>query len=242
MGAESLREGESEVQVGPCGIWNGVCKVDDPKSFAAKLVEAYKTNDYEAMLRSRLQLLSPLHQIAFSASCAERLIRYYTTFCKQHQHNEAEDLRAIIDRAWHHVAGAMMDSTRINDYLHVLESIQFGEVELAGRNAAIAAVNSVYLTVLACRENALENATQSAQAAETVIYQYLLVRELGESYVLHPNQIKPLHSRMAHNPLMLAEFSIQSAVLSFLSQHSQLGKGEIKAIQLLVQTHNPSGS
>jgi uncharacterized protein YjaG (DUF416 family) len=211
-------------------------------SFAAAMVEAYKSDSYQAMLRSRLQPLPPFHQIAFAASCANRLIRYYTTFCEQHQHDEAQDLRAIIDRVWQHVAGDMMDSTRINEYLRVLESIQFGEVDLDGRNAAIAAVNSVYLTVLACRENTLDNAVQSAQEAETVIYQHLMVRELGKSYVLHPNQIKPLHSRLAHDPLMFAEFSIQSAVLSFLSQHSQLGEGEVKTIQQLVQTYNPPES
>jgi hypothetical protein len=96
--------------------------------------------------------LSTFHQLAFAASCCERLLPNYRAFYRENQHGNPDILRIALDEVWQFIQETSMDFTRIRQLIadcdDAVPDIDGGIYIYQAECAAMA----IYYTLQACLE------------------------------------------------------------------------------------------
>lgn len=133
-------------------------------------------------VKNKLEALSSLHQIAFAASCCERLLPNYYVFAREEGQGDPSLLRTALDEVWQILEGKVAKKETIQLLLtdcekaiipsdYVLESRYSAESHLA--------IIAISKTLKAClsRDN-VENILKVIEVVGDTIFGFLDIRPL----------------------------------------------------------------
>jgi hypothetical protein len=211
--------------------------MQEPNSIANTLVRAFQSEalekkTYEEYLRTVLTSFSMPQQVAFAASVAEQCYPLYESFVRRSGTMDPQAVRSTLDRIWQHVAGVRMDESAIESHASALEAHKLDNSKPQGLGAAFHALSSVYSSLMACGENTVEHCITAALCLSEAVEKAILEREMGLFYAFpSPEETRQLFSRIAHDPLIVAELRRQAEVLEFLQDHPVLSDDDVAVLR-----------
>jgi uncharacterized protein YjaG (DUF416 family) len=122
-------------------------------------------------LRPRFEALRIQRQIAFAASCCERMLPNYVAFSRIEKWGDPDLLRRSLDEVWYFLRGRPLSTNRMERlaaqcYCVIPHTEDFGS---ALASAALDAAISVTLTLEACANPGFENPVEVARNARDTV-------------------------------------------------------------------------
>lgn len=166
------------------------------------------TFDDHALMRALMQL-SPIAQLVFAISCAERMLPNYLVFYEKHDWGDPNSLKAGLDLAWDYLQRGDVDMVRVEQSRKRVES---AEPETEDFNSiyvspALDAAGAVGLILELVEQGSVEKCVEVATLARDTVDMY--VQELED---LDPSD-SGLEDEIRQHPLMQQELAQQARAL-----------------------------
>jgi hypothetical protein len=173
------------------------------------------------------------HQVAFAASCCERLYPSYqalTTYLGLEDH---KTLRSILDAIWQHVLGRKMIEQDIERLQSTFQELPLGEEGCCiRRKPALEVLDGVWHALEACKAGTATNAAKVAECAINRVDGGIMA-EVWELYnrPIGPGDYEAVERQVNCHPAMQAELMKQAGQVEFLEKHNHLNEIEISQLR-----------
>jgi uncharacterized protein YjaG (DUF416 family) len=169
-----------------------------------------------------LNHVSPLHRVAFAASCCERLLPNYRAFAQIEQWGAPDLLRQALDVVWSHLEGHPLTESRVLALTREIKEVSPDTEHFRSlfTSPALDAAAAIFYTVRLCRHPEAEQAALVGYKAVTTVQMYLVV--LTDPEVIPHVSSTSLDYWIEHSPLMMAELAKQNHDLSELGKQREL--------------------
>lgn len=196
-------------------------------------------------LKQELEGIKPLHQIAFAASCCERLLPNYTAFSRLENWGDPVALRTTLDEIWQFLAGMPMDAIKAYKLKQILDSENiapdmddFGAVNYGYE--ALEAVNAIHQTLEACikltPEFIIRVAESNWNTIDAFVNQVDSLSGVTVTKALLEEQIKSINN----HPLMIREMAKENEDLQRLKEVATLDSNFLEWLRTSSQNNGKS--
>ena len=173
------------------------------------------------ILERELEKLSPLHLVAFAASCCERLYPHYDIFLRKIRDigwNEANFMRAALDELWQFLAGKKIDMVKFNQLRSDCRGSYPSDYENEETPEAQRAADAILNTLELCLETTSQQAISVAAEIHETLFEYIdyLMCESDEDW--ENKSHKQMKEIIANHPFTIREMGKQSSDLQRLKE------------------------
>ncbi|GAA6617116.1 DUF416 family protein [Scytonema sp. NUACC26] len=180
-------------------------------------------------LEKELEGLSPLHRIAFAASCCQRLLLNYNAFSHQENWGNPSVLRTALDEVWQILQGKPVDAALIRRLIEdcsdvIPDSDEFTSPNLIydveAQEAAIAICN----TLEACLDPTPEQIIKVATCVTNTIDAFVPHKDKSFNVSESKVGLEKLQEAIGSHPVAVREMAKQSEDLQRLNQAEKLDR------------------
>jgi|JI7StandDraft_1071085.scaffolds.fasta_scaffold113119_2 uncharacterized protein len=173
-------------------------------------------------IKAQIEELSPLHRIAFAASCCERLLPNYYVFAREEGQGNPLILRDALDEVWQILQGKSFEMETIQLLIiNCQEAIVPGDYVLESRYSAEShlAVAAISNTLKAClNEDNIEAIAKVIKVVGDTIFGFLdIEKEITEPDWLQKSW-KVQVEEISNHPFTLREIAKQNEDLQHLKE------------------------
>lgn len=182
----------------------------------------------QAALTRELLSLRPKHQIAFAASCCERLLPNYYAFAYLEKWGDVSILREALDEIWRYVEVGNVDTVRFEHLLHLCIDQVPDTESFSGQwtSAALDASASIYETLHCCIDENVEHVVTIASLARDTVDMYIQMRDSLD--YSNPTFEKTI----SDDPLMVEELEAQYNDLKYLRSKMSLSACDVHELRI----------
>lgn len=180
-------------------------------------------------LEKELEGLSPLHRIAFAASCCQRLLPNYNAFSHQENWGNPSVLRTALDEVWQILQGKPVDATLIrrliedcSDVIPDLDDFTSPNLiyDVEAQEAAIAICN----TLEACLDPTSQQIIKVARCITNTLDAFIPYGDKSFNISESKVGLEKLQEAIASHPLAGREMTKQNEDLHRLNQAKKLDR------------------
>ena len=174
------------------------------------------------LLTAELAKLPSLHQVAFAASCCERLLPNYLAFCTMEQWGKPVFLKQMLGTIWDYLEGQTFDSQQLSEWTTIIREVIPHTEDFFSLfvSVALRAATSIIYTLDCCLDRETNKVGMIADYAIGTLYQYLVCINDPETegHIDDDN----LYKYVMDAPLMQAELKKQQDDLQLLHSQQEL--------------------
>ena len=173
-------------------------------------------------LSEKLQRLTVPQQIAFSASCSERLFPNYQAFFKEENWGDPDVMRVALDTVWDNLEEGVVPSKGLSELIEECDSVtpDTEDFETPLVSSALDAGTAIVGTLELCKDGDWNHAFEAAGFARDTVYLALSAQGLDDvDMVQHPWMKRELE-KQEEDLTVLASSPTLSTALVLQLRHS----------------------
>jgi hypothetical protein len=185
-------------------------------------------------LEKELEILPPFHQVAFAASCCERLLPNYNAFCRQVDWGDPSVPRNAIDEVWQILQGKPVDIARVNQLRENCgkedifpDDLDFGDDCLEAQEALMA----IRATLQACIEPTVERIVKVAESTRYTIETHIPYRDDTFNITWEKDGSEKFKEAIASHPFAVREMDKEAEDLQQLKETKILDRDFLERLR-----------
>jgi len=169
----------------------------------------------------KLQGLSLLHQVAFSASCSERLFPNYLAFSKVENWGDPCKLRAALETVWENLEVGVLPSMGLSELIQECSLVipDTDDFKTPLVSSALDAGTAIVGTLELCKSGNWRHAVDVAGFARDTVYMTLSAQGFEAEMTRHPWMIREI-AKQEEDLELLANSRILSTAVVLRLRHA----------------------
>ncbi|MEH1932593.1 MAG: DUF416 family protein [Nostoc sp.] len=171
------------------------------------------------ILERELEKLSPLHQVAFSAACCERLYPHLDIFVREIRKegwDEENFFRAALDVIWQFLAAGEVDAARVRQLISDCEDNYPHEYESEDTPESQRSADAIDSTLILCLEPTPKQTISVAKQVDETLFEYINYLYENEDDSWENKSHQEMLGAIASHPFTVREMGKQSSDLQRL--------------------------
>jgi uncharacterized protein len=186
-------------------------------------------------LEKELSNLPKLHQLAFAASCCERLLPNYNFFCRKHAWGNPIILHAALDQVWLILQGQEVDEATVQQFIENCgkEDTYPNDLDFGGMYCyeAQESLEAICQTLEACLKPDVHLIAKVAKRARNIIEAYVPDADITFNVSWEKAGREKLIEAIASHPFAVRELAKEAEDLQKLKETEELDKNFLESLR-----------